>query len=147
MSSDPVTARAIVVAHADLAAGLVSAVDAITGLGSLFVAVSNTGLGSVDLAAKMSAVLDAIGSRVVFTDLQMGSCSMAAHRLLRERADVIIVTGVNLPMLLYAATQEGELPETMATEALERARESLCVVTAAWPKGKPAATPERSGAD
>ncbi|MDQ6828931.1 MAG: hypothetical protein M3081_08705 [Gemmatimonadota bacterium] len=142
------TPKAIVVAHADLAAGLVSAVEAITGLGGMFVAVSNTGLGSAELAVTMSATLKEIGSRVVFTDLQMGSCSMAAHRLMRERADVIIVTGVNLPMLLYAATHESDPPETMAAQALERAREALRVVTVATPKGTPAATPpERPGAD
>jgi mannose/fructose-specific phosphotransferase system component IIA len=142
------TARAIVVAHADLARGLVSAVAAITGRDDLFVPISNAGLDSAAITETLVAAVDEHRARVVFTDLPMGSCSMAAHRLLRERPDLIVVTGVNLPMLLYAATHEGDAPQQLADGALERARQALRAVTSEPMKPKADATPGRTaGAD
>ncbi len=92
---------AIVAAHAELAQGLVSAVDAITGQGSLLHPVSNRDLGREELEAALGALLDQLGVRMIFTDLSGGSCAMAALRLARMRGDVRVVTGVNLTVLLH----------------------------------------------
>ncbi len=94
---DPV---AVVAAHGDLAAGLVSAVAQITGRGHLLVPISNRGLGPAEIEAAMRAALDAGRVLAVFTDLQGGSCTMAARRLQRERPELSVATGVNLAALL-----------------------------------------------
>jgi PTS system N-acetylgalactosamine-specific IIA component len=121
--SNPVS---IVLAHGDLAAGLVSAVEQITGMGSCFVAMSNTGLSSAELEVRLRAQVDQTGARVVFTDLPAGSCNIAAFRLLRDR-DVIVVSGVNLPTLLHFVTHPQLSPEEAATEAVERGAPTLKV--------------------
>lgn len=121
--SEPVS---IVLAHGELAAGLVSAVEQITGMGSRFVAMSNSGLSGAELETRLRAVVDQTGARVVFTDLPAGSCNIAAFRLLRDR-DVIVVSGVNLPTLLHFVTHPNLTPEEAATEAVERGAPTLKV--------------------
>jgi PTS system N-acetylgalactosamine-specific IIA component len=96
----PAAPLAVVAAHGDLAAGLVSAVAQITGRGHLLVPISNRGLGPAEIEARMRAALDAGAMRAVFTDLQGGSCTMAARRLQRERPGLSVATGVNLAALL-----------------------------------------------
>lgn len=121
--SEPVS---IVLAHGELAAGLVSAVEQITGMGSRFVAMSNSGLSGAELEMRLRALVDQTGARVVFTDLPAGSCNIAAFRLLRDR-DVIVVSGVNLPTLLHFVTHPNLTPEEAATEAVERGAPTLKV--------------------
>ena len=116
----------IVLAHGQLAVGLVSAVEQITGMGDRFVAMSNTGLSGAELEQKLRALVEETGARVVFTDLPAGSCNIAAFRLLRDR-DVIVVSGVNLPTLLHFVTHPQLTPEAAATEAVERGAPTLKV--------------------
>jgi PTS system N-acetylgalactosamine-specific IIA component len=130
MMSDPV---AIVLAHGELAAGLVSAVEQITGMGSRFLAMSNSGLSGAELEVRLRAMVDETGARVVFTDLPAGSCNIAAFRLLRDR-DVVVVSGVNLPTLLHFVTHPQLSPEQAAAEAVERGAPTL-KVTLGTPRG------------
>jgi PTS system N-acetylgalactosamine-specific IIA component len=116
----------IVLAHGQLASGLVSAVEQITGMGDRFVAMSNTGMSGAELEQKLRALVEEIGAKVVFTDLPAGSCNIAAFRLLRDR-DVIVVSGVNLPTLLHFVTHPHLTPEEAATEAVERGAPTLKV--------------------
>lgn len=130
--SDP--GVAIVLGHGDFAAGLVSAVARITGSGDRFVALSNSGLGTAEIEAMLRERLDETGAHVIFTDLPAGSCNFAACHLLRERSDLIVVTGVNLPALLQFAMR-GELPlHAAAEEAVARGSAALRVLTGA-PRG------------
>lgn len=93
-------ARGVVVAHGEMARGLVDAVRRVAGSppGALAV-VAHRGASREDLSAKTRAALS--GDRnVIFTDLSAGSCHRAALDVARDRAGVTVVTGVNLPMLL-----------------------------------------------
>ena len=116
----------IVLAHGQLASGLVSAVEQITGMGSRFIAMSNTGLSGAELEQQLRALVEQTGAKVVFTDLPAGSCNIAAFRLLRDR-EVIVVSGVNLPTLLHFVTHPQLSPEVAATEAVERGAPTLRV--------------------
>ena len=121
------SARAIVIAHGKLAQALVSAVDLIAGRGAEFLAISNEGLGAAGVTAALKRALDESGASVVFTDLPAGSCTLAARRLLRERPELRVVVGVNLPMLLEYALREAPGGADVAAAA-ERGRESIHVV-------------------
>jgi PTS system N-acetylgalactosamine-specific IIA component len=123
----------IVLAHGQLAAGLVSAVEQITGMGSRFLAMSNTGMSGAELEQQLRALVEKTGAKVVFTDLPAGSCNIAAFRLLRDK-DVIVVSGVNLPTLLHFVTHPQLTPEEAATEAVERGAPTLRV-TLGTPRG------------
>ena len=121
MSSD---LRGVIVCHAGLAAALVETVNQISGLGDALVPVSNEGC---DRDLLRERIAQALGSdpAVVFVDIPMGSCMMAALQELKEGHDASIVTGVNLPMLLkFVFHRDGtpdeaaELARTAGTEAV-----------------------------
>lgn len=89
----------VIVGHGDLARGLVSAVTRIAGAPEgVLTPVSNDGRGPAELQDEIQG---AMGARtVVFTDLGSGSCTLAARLSCRERGEVAVISGVNLPMLL-----------------------------------------------
>ncbi|WP_420448140.1 PTS sugar transporter subunit IIA [Candidatus Palauibacter sp.] len=91
--------RGVVVAHAELAHALVSAVETVSGVTGTLRAVDNQGLGPDELA---EAIGEAAGGAraILFADLAGGSCALASLRHLRTSRDCACITGVNLPMLL-----------------------------------------------
>ena len=109
--------RAIVAGHGDFAAGIVSAVGAITGRASTFVAISNSGLSAAEIERVLRETVETLEIGVIFTDLAMGSCTMAARRVQRLRSGLLLVTGTNLATLLEFAMQ----PDLPTPEAAERA--------------------------
>ena len=92
--------RGIIIAHGDMATGLIDAVKHIAGTGGDFlVPMSNRGLGPDALAAEVRR-LAAGEPTIVFTDLQSGSCGFAARRCVQEMPQLVVISGVNLPILL-----------------------------------------------
>jgi PTS system N-acetylgalactosamine-specific IIA component len=125
MSSVP---RAIVAGHGEFAAGLVSAVEQITGRGDQLLPVAIAGLGAEDIELLLRDRMTATGIRVVFTDLQAGSCTMAARRVLRGMTDAVVVCGTNLPLLLDFVFNDRATPGEAARHAAERGRAAIALV-------------------
>ena len=119
---------ALVAGHAEFASGLVSAVELITGRGAELVPIQVRGLCGDDIQALLKAKLLETGARVIFTDLQAGSCTMAARRVLREIGDVVLVAGANLPMLLDFVLSSEADAGVAATTAAERGRTAVSVL-------------------
>lgn len=93
-------ARGVVVTHGDLASGFVDAVAAIAGVPpEALVAVSNAGKSREKLCAAIQKAAGT-GRSVVFVDLPSGSCHLAASLVARENPHMLVVAGVNLPMVL-----------------------------------------------
>jgi PTS system N-acetylgalactosamine-specific IIA component len=119
--------RAIVAGHADFAFGLVSAVDLITGKGDVLVPIQVRGLCGDDIQKLLRDTLRESGARVIFTDLQAGSCTMAARKVLRELGEGTLVAGANLPMLLDFALSANPDSAGAAAQAAERGRAAVSV--------------------
>jgi PTS system N-acetylgalactosamine-specific IIA component len=119
------TVRAIVAGHGDFAAGLVSAVQQITGRGDVFRPVSARDLSGADLETVIGKALEETGALVVFTDLQAGSCTMAARRLTRNAPNLLLVAGANLPMLLDFVFADSIPPVEAARHAMDRGRAAI----------------------
>lgn len=119
--------RALVAGHADIAAGLVSAVEQITGRGDVLVPIQVRGLCGDDIQLLLRDSLIQSGARVIFTDLQAGSCTMAARKVQREMPGVVLVAGVNLPMLLDFVLSTNPSGAAAAVTAAERGRSSVSV--------------------
>ena len=144
-------AVAIVAGHGDFAAGIVSAVAQITGRGGLMVPITNRGLGAGDIEALLRDAASSARVRVIFTDLPAGSCTIAARRLLRDRPDLSLVTGANLPTVLDyvlaadcadASAQDADSEASQRlVHAVERGRGALMQVGAPKAPGGPAAAP------
>jgi len=132
MSSDAASttstaARAIVAGHGDFAAGLVSAVEQITGRGSQLIPVSVAKLSVEDIEALLRSRMHEANVRVIFTDLQAGSCTMASRRILRGMDDAVLIAGTNLPTLLDFVFADTRTPPDAARHAAERGRAAITV--------------------
>jgi len=134
MSSDtgssegaPAGPRAIVMGHGDFASGLISAVDQISGRGRLLMPVAVKQLGVEDIEALLRKEMLASGIRVIFTDLQAKSCTMASRRILRGMDDAVLIAGTNLPMLLDFVFADTLPPPEAARHAADRGRTSITV--------------------
>jgi mannose/fructose-specific phosphotransferase system component IIA len=83
-----------------MAPGLIDAVRHIAGVATdCLVPLSNRGLGPDALAQEVRKL---VGDQptIVFTDLQSGSCGFAARRCVQEMPQLVVISGVNLPILL-----------------------------------------------
>jgi len=114
--------RAVVAGHGSFAEGIISAVEQITGMGKVFVAVSNASLSAGGIEAKVREALAESGAQVIFTDLPAGSCTMAVRRMARMEPGLTLVTGVTLPTLLAFALGAD------AHEAVEKGREAITIL-------------------
>ena len=99
-SSEAKPPRAIVAGHGEFAAGLVSAVQQITGRGGQLIPISVQMLNVEDIEQLLRSKMQETNVRVIFTDLQAGSCTMASRRILRGMDDAVLIAGANLPTLL-----------------------------------------------
>lgn len=127
-SPDPATTpRAIVAGHGEFAAGLVSAVQQITGRGGQLIAVSVTKLSVEDIEHLLRTRMQEANVRVIFTDLQAGSCTMASRRILRGVDDAVLIAGTNLPTLLDFVFAEARTAPEAARHAAERGRAAITV--------------------
>jgi len=124
------TPRAIVAGHGDFAQGLVSAVDVITGRGALLIPVAVPGLCAEDIEKLIRQRMQESGVKVIFTDLQAGSCTMAARRILRGADDAVLIAGVNLPTLLDFVFAEQMPAIDAARHSADRGRNAITVVGA-----------------
>ncbi len=116
--------QGILVAHGTFADGVLDAVRRITGIEDALTAVSNRDKGPDALAA---AIREQIGDgpAILFTDMKSGSCGMTAHRLLRDHADLRVISGVNLPMLLEFAIHRAEAVGTLVPRLIEKGRAAI----------------------
>lgn len=124
MSDDGV--RGVVLAHGTMAQGLVDAVGHIAGMsGDFLVPISNRGMGPDVLAEEIGKHVGA-GPTIVFTDLQSGSCGFAARRCLQNAPDLVVIAGVNLPILLEFVMRR-ELPlDQLVPFLLNKGRAAVC---------------------
>src|SRR5690349_73601 len=124
------TPRAIVAGHGDFAQGLVSAVDVITGRGGQLIPVAVPGLCAEDIEKLIRERMNQSGVKVIFTDLQAGSCTMAARRILRGSDDAVLIAGVNLPTLLDFVFADQMPAVDAARHSADRGRSAITVVGA-----------------
>jgi PTS system N-acetylgalactosamine-specific IIA component len=119
--------RAIVAGHGEFASGLVSAVHQITGRGNQLIPVAVYTLGVEDIEALLRKKMLEEDVRVIFTDLQAGSCTMASRRILRGMDDAVLIAGINLPTLLDFVFTEGKTAPEAARHAADRGRAAITV--------------------
>ena len=116
--------RGLIVAHSSLAAGMVAAVQQISGVGDALQPVSNEGRGPQELLASIN---EAAGDSpvILFTDLASGSCAFSARKIAMDRPDTGIICGVNLAVLLdFVFHRDLPLPE-LVDRLVEKGKGSI----------------------
>src|SRR6201988_2213167 len=116
--------RGIIVSHAAVAQALVAAVTVITGIEDALTPVSNEGCGTEALAERLR---DAVGEgpAVLFVDLPGGSCMTSSTRYAKQHADIAVVTGVNLAMLLDFVFHRDIPPAEAARRAVDAGAKAI----------------------
>jgi len=121
--------RGVIVSHAAVAQALVAAVTAITGITDALVPVSNEGCGTEALAERLREAVGT-GPAVLFVDLPGGSCLTSSARYARQHANVAVVTGVNLAMLLDFVFHRDVAPAEAARRAVDAGAKAIRVSAA-----------------
>lgn len=119
---------ALLVTHADLGAALVAAAEQIYGPFEDVGVLSNTGLGRADLERLIrERVASWTHGGLVLTDFPGGSCQQCGLLAGRGNAELIVISGINLPGLLdYLHNRDrypvGELAERLMAKARDSVR-------------------------
>ncbi len=109
----------LIVTHGEFGAYLVEAAEAIVGRQASGVRVvsASSRLGVSEIRRRIGAAvaeLSGPGGLVVFCDMPAGSPVNLSFPLIKDRAAVEIISGINLPMLISAFSHRGD----MSLEAL-----------------------------
>ena len=113
----------IILAHGELGDCLKKTIEHMIGKQSGMEVVSNRGKGTEELLCRLEKLVpqDKTDEVFLFVDLYGGSCWQTAKRFASKRGNVILVTGVNLPMLVQFLNKRDKLGKF---ELLERVAES-----------------------
>ena len=118
--------RGIVIGHGAMAAGMVDAVRQITGVAEdVLIPLSNKGLSPDALIAALREKLVDGADTILFTDMQGGSCAVAARRLTHDLPRTAVICGANLPVMLEFAMHRTESIDVLVERLLERGRSSI----------------------
>jgi mannose/fructose-specific phosphotransferase system component IIA len=111
--SEPAPIHAVLLGHGALADGMMDAVRHITGCPpDAVVPLTNRGKSPEALTQEVVAATGT-GPAIIFTDLQSGSCGIVARRLAQTTSELVVISGVNLPVLI-----EFVMNRTLALEEL-----------------------------
>ena len=129
---DTTTVPALLVMHADLAEALLHAASAVYGPIEGIEVLSNSGLSREALEARIvEQVTHWRHGGLVLTDFWGGSCHTCGLKATRGRGEILLLTGVNLPVLLdYLHNRDrftaSELAERLQTKGRESIRAQRC---------------------
>ncbi len=118
---------ALLVMHSDLAAALLRAAEKVYGPVDGVEVLSNEGLSREDLEqAIVRRIEDWRDGGLVLTDFWGGSCHICGVAAARGHGDVVVVTGINLPVLLdYFHNRDAYGPLALADRLQRKGRDSI----------------------
>ena len=131
----------LLVTHRGYGEGLLAAAAAILGERPEIDLLENEGLSPEALQAAIDRWLLTHGTpALVFTDLVFGSCGQSSRLATRGRAEVGVMAGVNLPLLLaLLRSREHEDLRALLLHLRQRAQEGVQVFVGGEPlEGRPA---------
>lgn len=123
---------AVIICHGSLGEAFLQALGGIYGELTDVKAVSNTGLSAEALRRAVAESVSGFGGEaILFTDYFGGSCATACLAEIAEHSGLRLVSGVNLPILLYYLAHRHELGiEELVQGILHRGQSSVRELTA-----------------
>jgi PTS system mannose-specific IIA component len=118
---------ALLVMHADLASALLRAAEQVTGPFDGVAVLSNEGLSGPELERRITeAVAPWTAGGLVLTDFWGGSCHICGAAAVRGRGEVLLLTGINLPVLIdYLHNRDRFGVEDLAERLSRKGQESI----------------------
>ena len=120
--------RGIIVGHGDFAAMMLKTAEQIVGKQDHVEVISNTALSHDLLNERLEKVLGQSNKQetLVFVDLPGGSCTIGCYNLLKNREDLNVICGINLPVLIEFFMLRDKYPvEQLAPILVKKGRESI----------------------
>lgn len=125
MSEKARPVRGVLLTHGSMARGMVDAVRGISGCDDdALLALSNQGKSPEVLRGELEELIGA-GPGIVFTDLQTGSCTLVARLVSGRVANVGVVCGANLPMLLDFVFHRDLSLEALMERLVQKGRDAV----------------------
>jgi len=120
---------ALLVTHADLGAALLRAASQVYGPVEDVAVLSNEGLSREQLQDRIvSQVKSWPQGGLILTDFWGGSCHICGVAATRAQGHVVVVTGLNLPLLIdYLHNRESHDAEALAERLTQKGRDSIRV--------------------
>ncbi len=121
------TVPALIVTHADLGAALLRAATKVYGPADQVHVVSNDGLSREQLEREIDTQVAAWEhGGLILADFWGGSCHLCGMAAARGHGDVIVVTGLNLPLLLdYLHNRDRFDSKALAERLQQKGRDSI----------------------
>jgi PTS system mannose-specific IIA component len=121
------TVPALLVMHGELAAALLHAAATLYGEIAGVKVISNDGLSKAQIEERIAAeVADWSEGGLVLTDFWGGSCHTCALAAARGNGEILLLTGVNMPMLLDYLHNRDRLPVAELAEHMQqRGRDNI----------------------
>jgi PTS system mannose-specific IIA component len=118
---------ALLVMHADLASALLKAAASVYGPIEGVRVLSNDGLDKLQIEDEIAdAIADWREGGLLLTDFWGGSCHTCALAAARGNGQIVLLTGVNLPMLLdYLHNRESYGVEALAERLQQKGRDNI----------------------
>jgi len=119
--------RAMLIMHGTLGPALLEAARSVYGPIDDVPVLSNEGLSKQQIEEHIAGVVaDWPQGGLVLTDFWGGSCHVCAQSVARGDGRIIMLTGVNLPMLLhYLHNRDHATPEELAAGMQQRGRDQI----------------------
>lgn len=119
----------IITGHGHFATGLLTSVKLITGMESNFKAIDfEESMSSEDLNKRLKTIIDRTArseSIIIFTDIAGGTPFNQSVLLKKERNNIQVVAGTNLPILVEAALSPKEKSESFLSDILISGKSSI----------------------
>jgi PTS system mannose-specific IIA component len=118
---------ALLVMHGELANALLGAAERVYGEIRDVRVLSNDGLAKAEIEDRIAAeVADWREGGIVFTDFWGGSCHICAQAATRGNGRIVLLTGVNLPMLLdYLHNRDKYGVDDLAERLAQKGRDNI----------------------
>jgi mannose/fructose-specific phosphotransferase system component IIA len=120
--------RGIVIGHGAFAETMLKTAEQIVGKQRLVEVISNVGMSCNILNATLEKTLgqNKTNETIVFVDLPGGSCTISCYNVLRNRKDLNVICGINLPILIEFFMLRKKYPaEQLVPILVKKGKESI----------------------
>jgi mannose PTS system EIIA component len=119
--------NAVVVTHGFLGAELIRTAEAILGPQDGIAFISNANSAPEDLSDQVRLLLAQEEAPIfLFVDVRGGSCSQACQQIRRMHPKLVVICGINLPMLLdFFVNRDRVTGDELAARLIDKGREGI----------------------
>lgn len=119
---------AIILTHSQLAFGYQKILEKMFGNLEATVFLTNEGLTAEELKKKLEEEIEKLAKEkiIIFVDIIYGSCAQVASQVKKEKDNIKLVCGFNLPSLIKFFTYKDKIPlEELLKEVIASGKEGI----------------------